>query len=153
MRLRNLGLLENNFTDDAPGELPRLAAIEDESSDVEHRVRSYLEVNCAPCHRPGIHYAGFDARLTTPLAMTNLLEGEAFHARERDLLQLIVAPGSHGQSLLLNRMQSSAIDWRMPPLGRNQVDEQAIALMKKWIASLAKKSETAAQSTKETSAR
>jgi uncharacterized repeat protein (TIGR03806 family) len=138
VRLRNLGILENTFRDSAPGELPRLAAIDDETAEVEHRLRSYLEVNCAPCHRPGLHYAGFDARLTTPLEITHLIGGEAFHAREGDVATQLVVPGDHVKSVLFDRMRSSAPDWRMPPLGRNQLDHQAIDLIQQWITSLPK---------------
>lgn len=142
VRLRNLGLLENNFDDDAPGQLPQLAAIDDETATPEHRVRTYLDVNCAPCHRPGTHYADFDVRFITPLAMTNLLEGQAHHLREGDLLQHLVVPGSHDQSILLSRMQSSAPDWQMPPLGRNKIDDRAVTLITEWIKSLPTRSAT-----------
>lgn len=143
VRLRNLGVLENTFTDDAPGELPRLVAIDDESCEIEHRLRSYLEVNCAPCHRPGLHYAGFDVRLTTPLELTNLVEGEAFHARTGDAFSRLIVPREQSKSLLLDRMESPAPDWRMPPLGRNQIDAQAVALLKAWIDSLPPRSKSA----------
>lgn len=136
VRLRNLGLLENNFDDNAPGELPRLVAIDDKSVDIEHRLRSYLEVNCAPCHRPGLHYAGFDTRFATPLHMTNLINGEAFHARVGDDRNRLIVPGDHAKSLLLDRMQSPTADWRMPPLGRNKIDDRAVALLKEWITTL-----------------
>jgi uncharacterized repeat protein (TIGR03806 family) len=138
VRLRNLGLLENTFADDAIRELPRLFAIDDEAGDVEARVRSYLDVNCAPCHQPGLHYARFDARLTTPLEMANLIEGAAFHTRAGEPLDWLIVPGAEKESLLVDRMRSVDSTWRMPPLGRNVTDEKAIELMRKWVESLPK---------------
>lgn len=145
VRLRNLGVLESTFADDAIRDLPRLFAIDDETGDVEARVRSYLDVNCAPCHRPGLHYAGFDVRLTTPLEMSSLIGGVAFHARAGDALDRLIEPGSAERSLLLDRLRSVDSAWRMPPLGRNTVDEKAMELMQKWVESLPKSDRTASR--------
>src|SRR5690606_13472455 len=42
--------------------------LDDATAPLEHRVRSYLDSNCAHCHQPGAAVEFFDARLTTPLA-------------------------------------------------------------------------------------
>lgn len=133
VRLRNLGVLENNFPDDAVYQLPRLAAIDDETADLTHRVKSYLEVHCAPCHRPGLYYSGFDARLLTPLEHSNLLNGKLFHTPVGQMVVRFVHPNNAEHSALVHRMESNVSNFRMPPLGRNVVDEKAVELIREWI--------------------
>jgi hypothetical protein len=48
------------------------ASLSDSSASREVRVRSYLDANCAHCHRPGGVPALFDARFSTPLSAQNL---------------------------------------------------------------------------------
>ncbi|WP_264502245.1 PQQ-dependent sugar dehydrogenase [Luteolibacter flavescens] len=47
--------------------------IDDVAAPLEHRVRSYLDSNCAHCHQPNAAVPYFDARLQTPLASQRLM--------------------------------------------------------------------------------
>src|SRR5262249_54466443 len=55
-------MFERAPDESAPARLPRLAGLGDESAPLEYRARSYLDANCAQCHRPGGVRAEFDAR-------------------------------------------------------------------------------------------
>gem|GEM_PF-5881505 len=108
----------------------------DEAQPLEARARDYLDVKCAACHQPGgIGKGGMDLRYSTSLERTGLFspgrrpgpDGKPrFHIR----------PGDFQASDIYIRMASLGKD-AMPPLGNTQVDKTGLALMRKWIESLA----------------
>lgn len=113
-------------------DLPKSYAIDDESVDLQIRVRSYLDANCSSCHRPGgVPMITLDYRLNTPLRLQNIINiPTQSHASNQD--NLIVRPGSHETSEIWIR-DASLTENRMPPLARNLVDEVYIAALTKWI--------------------
>ncbi len=127
----------------APPEHPfasrRHPALGDERVSLEARARSYLAVNCAPCHRPGGTVGGgfFDARLETPTDQARLLEG-LLNDSGGDPEQRVVAPGHPGRSMLLRRILSTGQD-RMPPISSGVVDVEGAALLERWILALAQR--------------
>ncbi len=112
--------------------LPALARLDDASQSLEYRVRSYLEANCANCHQPGgVASVPWDARITSPLRNTHLLYGKpSNHLGNPD--GLVIAPGSLDHSILFRRISQSEVG-RMPPLASNELDPQAIRLLRGWI--------------------
>lgn len=105
----------------------------DATADLNERVRSYLHVNCAHCHQP---HAGGSALIEltydVKLEDAKLLDAKpgqgAFgisHAR-------IVAPGDPLGSVLEYRMTKVG-NGRMPRIGSQEVDEQAVAMIHDWI--------------------
>ncbi len=114
--------------------LPRLAAIEDLGASVEHRARSYLDANCASCHRPGGVRSFWDARIETPLAQANIVDGFATNSLGISGAR-VVAAGDHERSVLLHRFLATGTS-QMPPLARNVVDDAAAALLSEWILSV-----------------
>jgi uncharacterized repeat protein (TIGR03806 family) len=115
-------------------ELPRLRAGDDETAPLELRARSWLDVNCAACHRPGGAVADFDARFSTPLDEQGLLEARPRLDLGVDGARLI-APRDPWRSILLRRLQSPD-QIRMPPLGHELPDREGEALIDSWILSL-----------------
>jgi hypothetical protein len=116
--------------------LPRLVAIDDGKAALEARVRSYLDVNCAPCHRPEGTRARFDARLVTPLHAAGIVNGEAV-----DPLGVpgarVVKPHDLGASVLLMRMYAVGMQGlAMPPVGKLQADHKAAEAVRQWILGL-----------------
>jgi uncharacterized repeat protein (TIGR03806 family) len=110
--------------------------IADTSASLEARVRSYLDANCSHCHRPeGVWRANMDARFTTPLAQQNIVNGTLVNDFAIPGMKEI-APGDILKSMMHLRMTAEN-HVQMPPLGRNVVDTQAVAVLEQWIASLA----------------
>ena len=111
------------------------AGLEDFEATLEKRVLSYLDSNCSHCHSPVVGNGNFDARLTTPLLLKNLIGSAPVSAPGEIPGEKIVAPGSPSQSLLHRYLVSDGSD-QMPPLARNQVHQQAADLIGAWIAGL-----------------
>ena len=82
------------------------------------RVRSYLDANCAMCHRPGGASAFFDARFDTPLKKQNLINGPVANQLGIAGAKVIV-PGDTNKSILFRRI-SIIGENQMPPLARNR---------------------------------
>ncbi len=106
--------------------------ISDETATLEERVRSYLDSNCAQCHRPGGVRALFDARFSTPLPAQGLIRGSLVEPSEQER---IIVPGDPGHSILRVRHGSTGVI-KMPPLAKNLVDEEAAQVITDWILSL-----------------
>ena len=128
---KNRGLFDEDFSDLAVKDFPRLAAMDDSSRSMNDRARSYLDVNCSQCHRPNGTVANFDARYGTPLAQQNLIDGHVLIDERIDGAR-VVAPNDTWRSLLLLRM-STVGGYQMPPLARNTVDEAGARLLRHWI--------------------
>jgi hypothetical protein len=104
---------------------------------LEERARSYLQTNCAICHRPGGEFSTVDMRFGTALAETNLC-GASEH--DESLATYRLVPGQPTLSALSVRMHAldtADAEVRMPKLGSNVVDEAGTALIDEWITSLA----------------
>jgi len=132
--LGHLGLFDAAFDDRKIFHYPRLVNLTNTASAPEFRVRSYLDANCSMCHRPGGAGAFFDARFETPLKKQNLINGPV--ANQLGLAGAkVIVPGDTNRSLLFQRV-SIVGENQMPPLGKNVVDDQAVAVIGKWITSL-----------------
>ena len=129
-----LGLLERDPRGAGLAGLPRLAAIDDRSAPLEHRVRSYLDANCAHCHRPGGVRRRFDARYGADPA-SGLIGGDVANALGVHGARVFVA-GDPSRSIAARRMTSTDPAARMPPLASNVVDERAASAIREWIAGL-----------------
>src|ERR1043166_3283176 len=61
--LNHIGLFKPALKENMISNYTKLVSITDTNTSVETRVRSYLDANCAQCHRPGGVQANWDARL------------------------------------------------------------------------------------------
>jgi uncharacterized repeat protein (TIGR03806 family) len=121
----------------APDRAPRLAVWDDpQTGTVEQRARAYLEVNCAGCHSEGARGAKSGVLLgsdeTNP-AKLGICKAPVEPARAIGA-QLDIIPGKPDDSALLRRMESIDPESRMPDLGRSLAHEEAVALIREWIA-------------------
>jgi uncharacterized repeat protein (TIGR03806 family) len=130
----HLGLFDAPPAEAEIPKLPKLARLDDPANSLEARARSYLDANCAHCHRPGGTVAEFDARFDTPLARQNLVGGQVLINQGIDRAR-IVAPNDTWRSILFMRANTLEA-YKMPPLARNTVDEPGMALLRAWIESM-----------------
>lgn len=109
-------------------------APDDLSAPLEHRVRSYLDANCAHCHQPGV-VPSFDARLQTPLRNQGLVNGliKGHFALPGGCY---IRPGDPSLSAVHVRAASTEPGISMPPLGKHVADPQGISLLTEYIESL-----------------
>ncbi len=130
----HLGLFDTNLNDADLKNLPKLARSDDLSRSLEDRARSYLDANCAQCHRPRGTVAYFDARFDTPLSRQGLINGPVLIDQRIDNSR-VVAPNDIWRSILFLRA-NSVEGLKMPPLARNEIDEAGMKLLREWIESL-----------------
>ncbi len=127
------------FTGDLPTDLsslPHLPNPFDPSIPLDQRARSYLAVNCAPCHRPeSVARTIIDLRYDTPLAQTNTVGAFPTLGDIGEPEALILSPGEPQLSTLYLRMLTMGT-FRMPPLASSIIDERGADLIAEWIASL-----------------
>ncbi|MBL9136421.1 MAG: PQQ-dependent sugar dehydrogenase [Verrucomicrobiales bacterium] len=112
--------------------LRALAPATDETASVEWRVRSWLDANCASCHLPGGTALGaWDARASTPLSATGLIDG-LLDNDEGDVLNRLIVAGSVAHSMVHTRIRRSG-EGRMPPLASQVLDDRASEILSRWI--------------------
>ncbi|MFK7972531.1 MAG: PQQ-dependent sugar dehydrogenase, partial [Bacteroidia bacterium] len=130
----HLGMFTNGFEDEAIASFPKASPIDDESSTLQHRVLSYLDANCAHCHRPEGVNGAFDARFSTRMLNKNLIGALGIsHNTPND--GKIIKAGSPEHSQLWIRDKS--IDFnKMPPLSKRVVDQPYIDVLTAWINTL-----------------
>ena len=117
-------------------EVARLTDPWDETADLEARARAYLHVNCSVCHvAAGGGNAKMELGVTTPREKTNLIGARPQHDTFGMANAMLVAPGEPDRSVILRRLSQRGRG-QMPPLVSRHVDERAVELMRRWIASL-----------------
>ena len=121
------------------GSLPSLLTsknIADQSASLEDRVRSYLDANCASCHRPeGGPRSTFDLRLNVSLEASGLINGDVLEDLGIAGAKVIV-PGQPEKSILYVRLAELGTSTAMPPLAKNKLDTEAVNLVRDWIVSM-----------------
>jgi uncharacterized repeat protein (TIGR03806 family) len=135
-----LGLFDRHLDEHQIAGFRKLAALDDAKASLTDRVRSYLDANCANCHRPGnILRATFDARYDTPLFRQGLLDAPTVS----DSLNLsnprVIVCGDPGRSMMAQRMKRGD-KYRMPPLASAIPDRAALDVLERWIKILGKDS-------------
>ena len=130
----HLGLFEPAIDEAELAKFPTLAAADDETRSLQDRARSYLDANCAQCHRPGGTVAYFDARYDTPLEQQELIGGPVLIDQGIDRPR-VVAPHDIWRSIAFMRV-NTVDDIKMPPIARETIDQNGVKLLRDWITSL-----------------
>ena len=134
--LSHLGFIPTSITDGQTANLPSNASQKDPSASLEKRARSYLDLNCSYCHRPGTDNRGiFDTRIQTPLYLSNLFSDNLNQSLNIPG-EKVIAPGDISKSVLYQRIHSVDPSIMMPPLAKSRIDTEGAALIAEWIESL-----------------
>jgi glucose/arabinose dehydrogenase len=130
--LQNAGYFANAV--ESPNVLPRHLRPTETAFPVEARVRSYLAVNCAYCHKAGGTggTSPWDGRPELTLDQTVLINTPAANNGGNPDNRLIV-PGSTLHSIIYNRTGAFNGFTRMPPLATSELDQPALTLLESWI--------------------
>jgi glucose/arabinose dehydrogenase len=118
----------------SPATLPAFSTATNTSVSLEHRVRSYLAMNCVQCHQPnGAGPGTWDARSWLSLDETGLINGIPYNNGGNAANKLVVS-GDLAHSILLQRIRGNGFS-RMPPLATSVIDQVATNLLTAWISS------------------
>ena len=145
-KARNLSLawLEGRV---AEGNLDKVPAGADTLPHWENRqeasasdaARAYLDVNCAHCHRPQAtaSNSGLDLRWEQdkPMAL-GVMKRPVAAGRGSGGHEFSVLPGRPESSIMVHRMNSAEPGVAMPELGKSTVDEEGVAVVRRWIAGM-----------------
>ncbi|HEY6598627.1 MAG TPA: SO2930 family diheme c-type cytochrome, partial [Pseudomonadales bacterium] len=109
------------------------------TDDLDHRARSYLDVNCGHCHSPtgaadtsGLFLNAAEVSWRRlGLCKTPVAAGRGTGGRE-----VSIEPGDPDASILIFRVASTDPAIMMPELGRTTVHEQGVELLRSWVESL-----------------
>jgi hypothetical protein len=131
-----LGMFDRTLTTEELENFIAARGIDDTTAPVEHRVRSYLDMNCAHCHRPGGTIDFFDLRLETPLNLQGIVNGTLKGNFNLGPAGRYLKPGDPDLSALHVRLGNAGNGNAMPPLAKNLVDPDAVNLLEQYIESL-----------------
>ncbi len=138
--VNQLALMEssNMFDGSLPASdsYPTLIDPYDPTGDLDWRARSWLDANCAHCHRPGSGggSTGLDLRstVTNPTKLgvckSPVAAGSGTGGNTVD-----INPGNPDESILMYRISSLDPEIKMPELPNLQVDVQGEQLIREWI--------------------
>lgn len=115
---------------------PQMVAPDDRAAPLAHRVRSYLDANCAACHRPGgLGRGNFDARFLTPLVDQNLVAADLVAGDLGVAGARLVTPGQPERSVLFLRVARTDV-MRMPMIALTDEPSPFVSALEEWIRSL-----------------
>ncbi|MSU60285.1 MAG: hypothetical protein EXS35_19295, partial [Pedosphaera sp.] len=130
----HLGLFNPALDENSISNFPATVPLTHTNATLETRWRSYIDSNCAQCHRPKGVQAYFDARFDTPLTHQGLINGIVNENLGLTGAKVIV-PTNLFKSIM--RVRDHLVGpGQMPPLAKNLVDTNAIAVLDAWINSL-----------------
>ena len=131
----DVGYLE----DDLPAEIASVVDYSDTSKSLDLRVRSYLDINCAHCHRDGGEAEFYVMRFAFSGTIDPANLGICMEPNHvvPGFSGSIVKPGDISKSMLHYRMNTVDPIYRMPLLGRTMKHQEGVDLVEQWINQLA----------------
>ncbi len=131
----NLGVLEG-----LPEVLaPKLASWASEEESLDARARSWLETNCAHCHRrdgPAKNSGLYLLASEKDQYVLGINKPPVAAGRGSGGLKFAIFPGNPDRSILVHRIESLDPGVMMPELGRKLVHKEGVELVRAWIANL-----------------
>lgn len=131
-KLKEFGYINTEI----PANINSIIDYNDSSKSLDLRARSYLEINCANCHRDGGYAAFYPVRLNfTPkadhLALGFCLEPNITYTVPE--ASHIFYPGDHTKSAVFYRMNSLDPTVKMPMIGTTMIHNEGVSLINNWI--------------------
>lgn len=122
-----------------PANIVSVVDWEDPDEDLEKRVRSYIDMNCAHCHIEGGYCAA--RPLTLSYAATSDYENLGVCVTPDlpipDLNpNTIIDPGNASNSIFYFRMETTKGEYVMPFIGRSLAHDEFLVLLEEWINNL-----------------
>lgn len=122
-----------------PAQIPSAVDWRDVAAPLDKRARSWLDVNCAHCHRaegPASNTGLFLTFGESVPVRYGVLKRPAAAGRGSGDREFDIVPGEPDHSIMTYRVESTAPGVMMPELGRHIADPDAVKLLADWIASL-----------------
>jgi uncharacterized repeat protein (TIGR03806 family) len=116
------------------------------SGTLDQRARAWLDINCAHCHSPDgpARNSGLDLTFTQSHPFRyGVFKPPVAAGRGSGGLRYDIVPGEPDESILLYRISSTLPEVMMPELGKKLVHEEAVALVREWIATMPKEESAA----------
>lgn len=130
----SLGIFGTSFGSRNPATVPAAVNPRDPHASLDNRVKSYITANCSHCHQPNGVAANFDASYPIPLSAQNIINGLINRPLNGET-DRVVKPDDLALSIMHARVSVVGAN-QMPPLGKNVVDDKAVALIQDWIKSM-----------------
>ena len=122
-----------------PSAVARTPRWDDPHEALPARARAYLDVNCGHCHNPDGLASNSGLNLNweeTDPSRFGLLKRPVAAGRGSADLLFDIDPGHPDRSILVHRMASSEAGVMMPQIGRTIPHDEAVALIRAYIAAL-----------------
>ena len=107
-----------------------------ESGSLDARARTWLDINCAHCHRLGgpAQTSGLNLSIheTEPIAL-GIMKTPVAAGRGSGNLKYGIVPKKPDESIIIYRMESTDPGVMMPEVGRKTMHKEGIELIKEWI--------------------
>lgn len=129
-KLKAEGYLEGNI----PTDIVSTVDWTDTGKPLNDRVRSYLDINCAHCHKESSHCDYRPMRLAFNETTNPLNLGVCVQRHEPvSGMIYIISSGDAQRSVMHYRLSSTNEAVRMPLLGRTVVHDEALDMITQWI--------------------
>lgn len=133
-------LKEFGYLASVPADINSIVDYNDVNKPLDERARSYLEINCAHCHREGGYAEFYPVRLNfTPQADYNALgfcvePNININWNIPDInADQIFYPGNHERSVVFYRMNTTENNIKMPMIGTTMIHQEGVSLINSWI--------------------
>lgn len=106
------------------------------NASLDERARSYLQANCAFCHRPDGELPPIDLRYDIAFKDTQLCNTVPKKGNQDVADAVNLKPGDPSKSIMYLRMAAMTGQGRMPAIATNKVDADGLKLVGDWITSV-----------------
>ncbi len=128
--------IAEGYLESVPANINSTVNWKDASQPLELRARSYIDMNCAHCHRDGAHCDYTPMRFNFSNNDMYLFGVCMEPTQGIPDKPYVIRAGDPDRSEMIHRMTSNDQSVMMPIIGRTLVHEEGVALMSQYISSL-----------------